>query len=143
MTTTLPFTRTPNPTPATAERVAQVLANPGFGKFFTDNMVTMRWETGRGWHDGALRAYESFTLDPATSVLHYAQSIFEGLKAYRQPDGSIAAFRPETNAERFRASARRMAMPELPDELFVDSLRELVAADNRWVPGTPGEALYL
>jgi branched-chain amino acid aminotransferase len=143
MTTTMPFTRTPNPTPASAERVAEVLANPGFGKYFTDNMVTLRWNTERGWHDGAVRAYEPVTLDPATSVLHYGQSIFEGLKAYRQPDGSIAAFRPDANATRFRQSARRLAMPELPEELFVESLRELVDVDSRWVAGTPGEALYL
>ncbi|HET6501213.1 MAG TPA: branched-chain amino acid aminotransferase [Amycolatopsis sp.] len=143
MTITMPFTRTPNPAPASAERVAEVLANPGFGQHFTDNMVTLRWDKQRGWHDGAVRAYEPITLDPATSVLHYGQSIFEGLKAYRQPDGSIAAFRPEANAARFRSSAHRLAMPELPDELFLDSLRELVAVDSRWVPRTPGESLYL
>jgi branched-chain amino acid aminotransferase len=143
MTTTMPFTRTPNPTPASAERVAEVLANPGFGVYFTDNMVTLRWDAARGWHDGEVRAYEPITLDPATSVLHYGQAIFEGLKAYRQPDGSIAAFRPDVNAGRFRASARRLAMPELPEELFIGSLRELIAVDGRWVPGTPGETLYL
>ena len=143
MTTTLPFTRTPNATPASAERVAEVLANPGFGTFFTDNMVTIRYSADRGWYDGAVRAYEPIALDPATSVLHYGQSIFEGLKVYRQPDGSLAAFRPDANAARFRTSARRLAMPELPDELFLESLRELIAVDNRWVPGTPGETLYL
>jgi branched-chain amino acid aminotransferase len=143
MTTTMPFTRTPNPAPASTERVAEVLANPGFGQHFTDNMVTLRWDKQRGWHDGAVRAYAPITLDPATSVLHYGQSIFEGLKAYRQPDGSIAAFRPDANAARFRSSARRLAMPELPDELFLDSLRELVAVDSRWVPETLGESLYL
>jgi branched-chain amino acid aminotransferase len=139
----MPFTRTPNPSPATAERVAEVLANPGFGKYFTDHMVTLRWSSERGWHEGEVHAYESITLDPATSVLHYAQAVFEGLKAYRQPDGSIAAFRPDANAARFRASARRIAMPELPEELFLESLRELIALDHRWVPGTPGETLYL
>lgn len=143
MTATKPFAYAPNPAAASAERVAEVLANPGFGQHFTDHMATMRWDADRGWHDGAVRAYEPVTLDPATSVLHYAQSIFEGLKAYRQPDGRIAAFRPEANAARFRNSARRMAMPELPDELFVESLRELVAADRRWVPTNPGDALYL
>jgi branched-chain amino acid aminotransferase len=143
MTTTQPFTRIPNPTPASAERVAEVLAKPGFGTFFTDHMVTVRWDAERGWHEGAVRAYEPVTLDPATSVLHYGQAIFEGLKAYRQPDGSIAAFRPDANAARFRNSARRLAMPELPEELFVESLRELVEADSRWVPTSPGETLYL
>ena len=143
MTVTKPFAYAPNPTPASEERVAEVLANPGFGKYFTDHMVTLRWNTERGWHDGAVRAYEPVTLDPATSVLHYGQSIFEGLKAYLQPDGTIAAFRPDANAARFRNSARRMAMPELPDELFVESLRELVTVDRRWVPTNLGDALYL
>ncbi|WP_285487066.1 branched-chain amino acid aminotransferase [Amycolatopsis taiwanensis] len=143
MTTTKPFTRTPNPAPASEERVAEVLAKPGFGKYFTDHMVTLRWTTERGWHDGAVRGYEPVTLDPATSVFHYAQAIFEGLKAYRQPDGSIAAFRPQANSARFRASARRMAMPELPEELFVESLRELIAVDGRWVPTKAGDSLYL
>ncbi|MTD58278.1 branched-chain amino acid aminotransferase [Amycolatopsis pithecellobii] len=143
MTTTVPFTRTLNPAPASDEQVAEVLAAPGFGRYFTDHMVTVRWDTERGWHDAGLRPYEPVTLDPATSVLHYGQAIFEGLKAYRQPDGSIAAFRPEANAARFRNSARRLAMPELPDELFLGSLRELIAADSRWVPTTPGDTLYL
>ncbi|MGH8970210.1 MAG: branched-chain amino acid aminotransferase, partial [Actinomycetes bacterium] len=83
------------------------------------------------------------TLDPATSALHYGQSIFEGLKAYHQPDESVALFRPEQNAARFQRSARRLAMAEVPEQLFLDSLRELVRADRGWVPTRPGEALYL
>ncbi|WAL67258.1 branched-chain amino acid aminotransferase [Amycolatopsis cynarae] len=143
MTISTPFTSIPHPSPASAERVAEVLANPGFGKFFTDHMVTLRFDTERGWHDGQVRPYEPLVLDPATSVLHYAQAIFEGLKAYRQPDGSIAAFRPDANAKRFRDSARRIAMAELPEELFIESLRQLIAVDERWVPTTEGETLYL
>lgn len=143
MTATKPFAYTPHPAPASEERVAEVLANPGFGKLFTDHMVTLRWNAERGWHDGEVRAYEPLRLDPASSVLHYGQEIFEGLKAYRQPDGSLAAFRPEANAARFRRSAQRMAMPELPDELFIGSLRELVTVDGRWVPIRQGDSLYL
>lgn len=143
MTTTLPFTRTPHPSPALAERVAEVLAKPGFGTFFTDHMVTIKYSKDRGWYDANVGPYEPVTLDPATSVLHYAQAIFEGLKAYRQPDGSVAAFRPDANAARFRRSAARIAMPELPDELFLGSLQELIAADERWVPSNPGDTLYL
>ncbi|HEX4700743.1 MAG TPA: branched-chain amino acid aminotransferase [Pseudonocardiaceae bacterium] len=143
MTTALSFTRTPNPDPATPERVAEVLAAPGFGKHFTDHMVTIDWNAERGWHDAAVGPYRPITLDPATTVFHYAQEIFEGLKAYRQPDGSIASFRPDANAARFAASARRMAMPELPAELFVDSLRQLIALDGRWVPSARDESLYL
>ncbi|MFD4250815.1 branched-chain amino acid aminotransferase [Amycolatopsis thermoflava] len=143
MTTTLPFTRTPHPSPASAERVAEVLEKPGFGTFFTDHMVTIKYSKDRGWYDANVGPYEPVTLDPATSVLHYAQAIFEGLKAYRQPDGSVAAFRPDANAARFRKSAARIAMPELPEELFLGSLQELIAADERWVPSNPGDTLYL
>jgi branched-chain amino acid aminotransferase len=137
------FTRTPHPTPATPERVAEVLAKPGFGQHFTDHMVTVRWNTEQGWHDAAVRPYQTLELDPAAMVLHYGQAIFEGLKAYRHADGSIASFRPDANAERFRASARRLAMPELPDELFLGSLRALLDVDGRWVPEQAEESLYL
>ncbi|GAA5114796.1 branched-chain amino acid aminotransferase [Haloechinothrix salitolerans] len=143
MTNTMPFTHTPSPSPATPERVAEVLANPGFGTQFTDHMVTISWNAEQGWHDAAVKPYAPFTLDPATSVLHYGQAIFEGLKAYRQPDGSIAAFRPDMNAARFRTSARRLAIAELPEELFLASLRELIAVDGRWVPDAEGASLYL
>ncbi|PWW58318.1 branched chain amino acid aminotransferase [Actinokineospora spheciospongiae] len=143
MTSTLSFTSTPNPHPATPERVAEVLASPGFGRYFTDHMVTVRHTREQGWHDARVGPYQPLTLDPSASVLHYGQAIFEGLKAYAQPDGSIATFRPEANAARFRASARRMAMPELPDELFLESLRLLVEADRRWVSTKPEESLYL
>jgi branched-chain amino acid aminotransferase len=119
------------------------LAAPGFGQFFTDHMVTIDWSPDQGWHDATVGPYRPIPLDPATSVLHYAQEIFEGLKAYRQPDGTVASFRPEVNAARFRNSSARLAMPELPDELFVESLRELIAADRRWVPTQADESLYL
>ena len=138
----MPFTRTPNPHPATPERVAEVLANPGFGLHFTDHMVTIRWNREQGWHNPSVEPYHSIELDPSANVLHYSQTIFEGLKAYRQSDGSIASFRPEANAARFRNSARRLAMPELPDELFLGSLREIVAVDERWVPSQDEESLY-
>ncbi|WP_086665237.1 branched-chain amino acid aminotransferase [Lentzea kentuckyensis] len=143
MTSALPFTRTPHPHPATPERVAEVLAKPGFGQHFTDHMVTIRWNREKGWHDAEVGPYSTLALDPAAMVLHYGQAIFEGLKAYRQPDGSIASFRPEANAERFRASARRMAMPELPDDLFLESVRQILAVDDRWVPSAEEESLYL
>ena len=143
MTTATQFTHVPNSSSASPERVAEVLAQPGFGTYFTDHMVTVKWNAAEGWHDATVGPYAPFSLDPATSVLHYGQAIFEGLKAYRQPDGSIAAFRPDANAERFQHSAERLAMPELPVEIFLGSLRELVAADERWVPTKQGESLYL
>jgi branched-chain amino acid aminotransferase len=143
MTSTTPFAHTPHPLPATPERVAEVLANPGFGQHFTDHMVCIRWDRKHDWHDAAVEPYRAIELDPAAMVLHYAQAIFEGLKAYRHPDGSIQSFRPEANAARFRSSSRRLAMPELPDELFMASLRELIAVDERWVPEQDEESLYL
>jgi branched-chain amino acid aminotransferase len=130
-----------NPLPA-AEREAR-LANPGFGRFFTDHMVTIRWTEGRGWHDGQLVPYGPVEVDPANMTLHYGQSIFEGLKAYRQPDGRIATFRPTANAERFQSSARRLAMPELPVETFVKAVELLVQQDRDWVPTQPEQSLYL
>lgn len=141
---TEPFSRTPNPRPATPERIAEVLANPGFGQHFTDHMVTIRWDRAQGWHDAKVEPYRPFELDPAAAVLHYGQAIFEGLKAFRRPDDSIRSFRPEANAARLRSSARRLAMPELPDELFLESLRQLVDVDRRWVPSGGGEdSFYL
>jgi branched-chain amino acid aminotransferase len=126
-----------------AEREAN-LVNPGFGRRFTDHMVTIRWTEGRGWHDGQLIPYGPLSLDPATTVFHYAQEIFEGLKAYRRPDGSVATFRPEANARRFQASARRLAMPELPVETFIEACDLLVQQDKAWVPAHGGEeSLYL
>jgi len=125
-----------------AERNA-ILAAPGFGRHFTDHMVTIKWTDGRGWHDAQLVPYAPLSLDPGNMTLHYAQTIFEGLKAYHQPDGSVATFRPAENALRFQSSARRLAMPELPVETFVAACDALVRQDKAWVP-TEGEAsLYL
>lgn len=144
MTSVVTFARTPNPNPVPVARRAELVRDPLFGQTFTDHMVTIPWTRGQGWHDPALGPYRALQLDPAAMVLHYGQAIFEGLKAYRQPDGSIASFRPEANAQRLRDSARRLAMPELPDELFMASLREVVDVDHDWVPAAGSEAsLYL
>ncbi|ANY09702.1 branched-chain amino acid aminotransferase [Pseudonocardia sp. HH130630-07] len=138
------FTVTRNPAPASPQRRAEVLANPGFGRYFTDHMVTVGWTEGSGWQDPQVVPYGPLSLDPATMLLHYGQEIFEGLKAYRQADGSIATFRPDANAARFAGSARRMAMAELPEDLFLASLSELLAVDSEWVPAAGGEdSLYL
>ncbi|MFD6419023.1 branched-chain amino acid aminotransferase [Streptomyces sp. NPDC060194] len=134
----------PTATPLAAAEREAILANPGFGRHFTDNMVTVRWTAGRGWHDAQLVPYAPLSIDPASMVLHYSQTIFEGLKAYRQPDGSVATFRPYANAARLNASARRMAMPELPEELFVEACDVLVRQEKAWVPAGGGEqTLYL
>jgi branched-chain amino acid aminotransferase len=125
-----------------ADRAA-ILADPGFGRAFTDHMVTIRYTAGRGWHDPTLGPRGPIALDPAAAVLHYAQEIFEGLKAYRLPDGGVASFRPDANARRFNQSATRLAMPHLPETMFVDSIRELVAKDRDWVPSAEIGSLYL
>lgn len=126
-----------------AEREAN-MTEPGFGRYFTDHMVTIKWTEGRGWHDGQLVPYAPLSIDPANMTLHYGQEIFEGLKAYRQPDGTVATFRPEANAARFQSSARRLAMPELPVETFVAACDALVQQDAAWVPAHGGEeSLYL
>lgn len=125
-----------------AQREA-ILAAPGFGQVFTDHMITLRWSAGRGWHDGRLEPYGPFTLDPATSVFHYAQEFFEGTKAYRQDNGAIVLFRPEANAARFNKSALRLAMPELPEETFIRALELLTTQDRGWVPQGEGSSLYL
>ena len=133
----------PTTEPLSAEERAAVLADPKFGQYFTDHMVTVEYTEGRGWHSAQLRPYGPIELDPATSVLHYGQEVFEGLKAYRQSDGSVACFRPEANAQRLNRSARRMAMPELPEELFIGAIDALVAQDVAWVPDDPEKSLYL
>jgi branched-chain amino acid aminotransferase len=133
----------PTNTPLSAEERAARMALPGFGQVFTDNMVTIRYTEGRGWHDAVLEPYGPITLDPAAAVLHYGQEVFEGLKAFRAQDGSIVSFRPEANAARLNRSARRMAMPELPEELFLGAIDALVGQDREWVPGGAGRSLYL
>ncbi len=130
-----------NPVPA-AEREKRV-AEPGFGKYFTDHMVTAQWNQGAGWSDANVQAYGPISLDPAAMVFHYGQEIFEGMKAYSQPDGSIALFRPEANALRFAKSAARITLPELPVNDFVSAVDALVKIDSGWVPKKVGESLYI
>ncbi|WP_412760027.1 branched-chain amino acid aminotransferase [Methylobacterium guangdongense] len=119
------------------------MANPGFGKVFTDHMVVARYSAGRGWHDAQIKAREAIPLDPAAAVLHYAQEIFEGLKAYRTADGGAALFRPDANARRFRHSAERLAIPPFPEDAFVEAMHELVKLDRAWIPDTADGSLYL
>jgi branched-chain amino acid aminotransferase len=133
----------PNPDPVPAEQRAQRLIDPGFGKVFTDHMAIAQYDEGVGWHDARITARHRLDMDPAAAVLHYAQEIFEGLKAYTRPNGGAALFRPDANARRFNASARRMAMPDLPEDLFLDSVRALVRADKAWIPPQEDGALYL
>jgi branched-chain amino acid aminotransferase len=139
----LDFEIRPNPQPVSAAERAARLADPGFGRVFTDHMVTIRYAEGKGWYDARVEPYGPISLDPAAAVLHYAQEIFEGLKAYHAADGGVVMFRPEANAARFATSADRMAMPRLPERVFLDSLHELIKMDREWIPTTEEGSLYL
>ncbi len=115
----------------------------GFGKHFTDRMLLVEWKAGQGWCDARIKPYEPFVLDPACLVFHYAQEIFEGLKAYKWADGRIALFRPEMNARRFNQSAERICMPEVPEELFLKGIGQLVSLEQEWIPTAAGTSLYI
>jgi branched-chain amino acid aminotransferase len=141
MTSSIAVERHSSPVPA--DRRAEILTEPGFGLHFTDHMFVAEWTPDAGWHDATLRPYGPFSIDPASSVLHYAQEIFEGTKAYRHVDGSIWAFRPDANAARFQRSAVRLALPELPTDDFVGAIRALVEIDREWVPGGAEQSLYI
>ena len=143
MTARLAIRHEPNPSPASKEHVAAVLGNPGFGQFFTDHMFTAHWTPDDEWHDARVTAYRPISLDPATAVLHYAQEIFEGLKAYRHDDGSVWTFRPVVNAARFQQSASRLALPSIAVHDFVAAIDALVRADLAWVPGGGERSLYV
>jgi branched-chain amino acid aminotransferase len=132
-----------NPHPVSKVERAALLANPGFRRVFSDHMGPIRYADGKGWHDVRVEPRAPIPMDPATAVLHYAQEIFEGLKACLAADGGVTMFRPQANAARFRASAARMAMAELPEDLFIGSLRELVSIDRDWIPTGEDGSLYL
>jgi branched-chain amino acid aminotransferase len=139
----LDFEIRPNPQPVAAAERAALLANPGFGRVFTDHMVTIRYADGKGWYDARVEARAPIPMDPASAVLHYAQEIFEGLKAYATADGGVTLFRPDANAARFTRSADRMAMARLPEPVFLDSLRRLIEIDREWIPQSDDGSLYL
>jgi branched-chain amino acid aminotransferase len=126
------------------EQRAAILADPGFGKHFTDHMSLAVWTAQTGWTGQRVVPLAPFSMHPSAAVLHYAQEIFEGMKAYRHSDGSIWLFRPESNARRFARSARRLALPELDEAGFIDSIVQLVRTDQDWVPAYGDEkSLYL
>ncbi|WP_442867693.1 branched-chain amino acid aminotransferase [Citricoccus sp. NR2] len=157
---TIDFEIQAHPSPLGDEARHEILSNPGFGDHFTDHMVTIDWTADLDaqaaavasgdflniqghWHNARLEPFGPISMSPASAVLHYGQEIFEGLKAYRHADGSIWTFRPEANAARLNRSARRLALPQLPEEAFLEAIRLLVAHDHQWVPDGDGESLYL
>ncbi|MCI8538679.1 MAG: branched-chain amino acid aminotransferase [Oscillospiraceae bacterium] len=115
----------------------------GFGKYFTDHMFLMNYGLEQGWHSPRIVPYGPFELDPSSMVLHYAQEIFEGMKAYRTPGGSIQLFRPEENARRMNSSCERMCIPKLDEDLFVEAVRKLAELEADWVPRSEGTSLYI
>lgn len=141
---TLDIAISPAARPRPEAEVAEILANPGFGTNFTDHMLLVEWTPDQGWHNARITEYGPLSLDPATAVLHYAQEIFEGLKAYRHEDDSIWTFRPFENAERMKRSSQRLALPVLEPEDFVQAVDALVTVDQRWVPEAGSEkSLYI
>ncbi|MBL0901252.1 MAG: branched-chain amino acid aminotransferase, partial [Reyranella sp.] len=140
-TQSLTFARVPHKSPTPAAKRAELLKNPGFGRVFSDHMVTIKYSDADGWHDAKVGPRGTIPMDPAAAVLHYAQEIFEGLKAYKTGDGATL-FRPRENAKRFRDSARRLAMPELPEDIFLEACDLLVDTDRDWIPDGDG-SLYL
>lgn len=143
MSTSQPrLTVTPSATALSESDRAERMASLSFGRTFTDHMVLIPYKDG-AWQHGEIKAYGPLELDPSCSSLHYGQAIFEGFKAFAQPDGGVKTFRPQSNAERFNRSARRLAMPDLPPDLFMEAADAFIALDRKWVPQQVGESLYL
>ena len=114
-----------------------------FGKTFTDHMFLMDYDAGQGWHDGHIVPYAPIALDPSAMVFHYAQEVFEGMKAYRTPDGGVQLFRPMENVKRINSSCERLCIPQLPEEAAFEAIRQLVKLEAGWVPDAPGTSLYI
>ncbi len=131
-------------TKATVTKVKpQDEAKLGFGQIFSDYMFSMNYTAGIGWHDAQIKPYENFSFSPASTVLHYGQEVFEGLKAYTQVNGDISLFRPRDNFKRMSNSAKRLAMPEFDEELAFTALKKLVEVEQAWIPKTKGTSLYI
>ncbi len=134
----IPVTRTTNPKPRPEDETKL-----GFAKYFTDHMFVMEYDEGKGWHSPRIEPHAPFLIEPASAVLHYAQMMFEGMKAYRRPDGSIQLFRPDMNIARMKKTCERMCMPEVPGDLFLEGLKAVIYEDRDWIPSAPGTSLYI
>jgi branched-chain amino acid aminotransferase len=115
----------------------------GFGRIFTDHFFTMPWHEGRGWHDPLIEPYRPLQLDPTAMCLHYAQEIFEGMKAYRGKGGALFLFRPMDNIRRMNVSAERLCMPQIDENLFLEALKKLILLEKDWIPRGSGTSLYI
>ena len=138
MTYEIPVTKTQNPKPRPADE-----SKLGFAKYFTDHMFVMEYDEGKGWHSWRVEPHAPFLIEPASAVLHYAQMMFEGMKAYRKLDGSIQLFRPDMNIARMKNTCERMCMPEVPGDLFMAGLKAVIEADKDWVPSGKNTSLYI
>lgn len=114
-----------------------------FGKTFTDHMFLMNYDAGKGWHSPRIEPYAPLSLEPSCMVFHYAQEVFEGMKAYRDPDGGVRLFRPMNNVERLNNSCERLCIPKLPEDLTLEGIKTLVRLEERWVPSAEGTSLYI
>ncbi|MDR2531432.1 MAG: branched-chain amino acid aminotransferase [Oscillospiraceae bacterium] len=132
------ITKTTNPKPIPADD-----STLGFGRVFSDHMFVMNYKKGEGWYDPRIVPFDDIALSPAAMVLHYSQTIFEGLKAYRKPDGNIQLFRPEENFKRMNLSGSRMVIPEIPEDVALAGLKELLKLDKDWIPHSDGASLYI
>ena len=133
----IPITKNQNP------KTKPDSSNLSFGTEFTDHMFIMDYDEGQGWHDARIVPYEPISLDPAAAVLHYAQEMFEGLKTYKTPDGSIQLFRPNMNAARTNSTNERFCIPEIDEEFYVNAIKALVEVDKDWIPEAEGTSLYI
>lgn len=129
--------------PVSSKKAKPDWNNLGFGKYFTDHMFMMDYNEGKGWHDARIVPYQNLSLDPACAVFHYAQEMFEGLKAYRTPDGSVQLFRPDKNIERMNNTNRRLCIPTLEPSDVLDAIKALVSVEKEWVPSLEGTSLYI
>ena len=137
------MTQTITINPVAAQDMGSIPSNPDFGSNFSDHMFVQSYTEGEGWGNAEIRKLENFSIHPAAAVLHYGQEIFEGLKAYKRPDGGVNLFRPEENFRRFNESARRIVMPEVDKLFHLEALKSLVGLDSRWVPTQEGASLYI
>ncbi|RDU23920.1 branched-chain amino acid aminotransferase [Anaerosacchariphilus polymeriproducens] len=129
-------TKNPKPLPAADDPLK-------FGTIFTDHMFIMNYETGKGWFDPRVVPYQKIELDPSAMVFHYGQEMFEGLKAYRSEDGKVLLFRPDKNIERANNTNRRICIPEIPEDIFLEAIKTVVKVDEAWVPSKPDTSLYI
>jgi branched-chain amino acid aminotransferase len=127
----------------TQKKVKPDYANLGFGKYFTDHMFMMNYTEGEGWHDARIVPFQNLSLSPATAVFHYAQEMFEGLKAYKTADGKIQLFRPQKNIERLNNTNRRMCIPEIDPDDVLQAIKAVVKTDEDWIPEEEGKSLYI